>query len=73
MQKYISAIEIIRAFMKDEKGVTSIEYGILAAGLAIVITQVLGDDGAFTKALSGAFEGISNTIEENTGGGATGN
>ena len=73
MKAYIYFNEMIHEFMKSEKGVTSIEYGILAAGLAIVISTVLGDDGAFTKALRGTFDGISTQLKENTGGGASGN
>lgn len=63
----------ISDFLKSEKGVTSIEYGVLAAGLAAVIAIVLGDDGAFTQALTGAFDTVANSIQEQTAGGSEGN
>ncbi len=63
----------ISGFLKSEKGVTSIEYGVLAAGLAAVIAVVLGDDGAFTQALTGAFETVAGSIQEQTAGGSEGN
>ncbi|MEZ8824132.1 Flp family type IVb pilin [Vibrio amylolyticus] len=60
-------------FFTNEHGVTSIEYGVLAAGLAAVIAVVLGDDGAFTQALTGAFETVAESIEQQTAGGSEGN
>lgn len=60
-------------FCNEKKGVTSIEYGVLAAGLAGVIALVLGDDGVFTEALTNAFETVAGTIESQTAGGSEGN
>lgn len=59
-------------FCNENKGVTSIEYGVLAAGLAGVIALVLGDDGVFTEALTNAFETVAGTIESQTAGGSEG-
>ena len=38
-------IERIRLFIRSRRGVTAIEYGILAAGVAIVIGALVSSDG----------------------------
>lgn len=57
----------------DVRGVTSIEYGVLAAGLALVLMTFFGEDGSFTETLGGAFEKVSKSIEGNSSGGSEGN
>lgn len=52
-------LALLRRFRKDERGATAIEYGLLAALIAVaIITAVttLGTD------LSNLFSGISNKI-----------
>ncbi|MGD8110636.1 Flp family type IVb pilin [Vibrio sp. TRT 21S02] len=63
----------ITLFLSNKRGVTSIEYGILAAGLAVVIGAVLGEDGVFTQVLADAFSNVAEVIEANTSGGSEGN
>jgi len=49
----------VQKFMKDESGATAIEYGLIAAGIAVVIigaVNTLGSD------LTAVFEGISTEI-----------
>lgn len=60
-------------FCNENKGVTSIEYGVLAAGLAGAIAVFLADDGQLTQALNGAFEAVAGEIQKTTAGGAEGN
>lgn len=48
----------------DVRGVTTIEYGVLAAGLALVVSVILGEDGAFTEALESAFGKVTESIEK---------
>ena len=43
---------------KNQRGVTSIEYGILAAGLAVAIGALVSSDGAFTKAINDIFNNV---------------
>jgi pilus assembly protein Flp/PilA len=50
---------LIARFVKDESGATAIEYGLIAAGIAIaIITAVNGVGGA----LSGKFTSISGSL-----------
>lgn len=51
-------IERIRLFIRSRRGVTAIEYGILAAGVAIVIGALVSSDGPLATAISDHFKGI---------------
>ena len=47
-------MKLVRNFLKDESGATAIEYGLIAAGISVVIITVVGTIGtkinlAFTK------------------------
>ena len=55
----------IRQFLRDESGVTAIEYGILAASMAAAITLIFGSDGVFITALKERFADIANQITSN--------
>lgn len=59
----------LRAFLRDESGVTAIEYGILAAAMAAAIGAIFGGDGIFVKALNEKFSEIADQI---TGAGTKG-
>lgn len=52
----------LKAFLRDESGVTAIEYGILAASMAAAIGVIFGSDGAFISALNSRFETIAQQI-----------
>jgi pilus assembly protein Flp/PilA len=45
-------------FLRDERGVTTIEYGILAAGLAVLIAALVSGEGGLNKALNDIFEQV---------------
>jgi pilus assembly protein Flp/PilA len=34
-------VELVRRFAKDESGATAIEYGLIAAGIALIIIPVI--------------------------------
>ena len=56
---YVNLSEKIRKFAADESGVTAIEYGLIAAGIAVaIITAVglLGDE------LSDMFDDVATAI-----------
>ncbi len=57
--------KLISRFMKDESGVTAIEYGLIAAFLAVCLVAALP---SITNALSGKFSSIGTSI---TNGGAS--
>ena len=52
-------MEKLRRFFKDEEGVTAIEYGLIAALIAVVI---IGAVTAVGTALSGKFTTISTDV-----------
>lgn len=52
----------IRQFLRDESGVTAIEYGILAAAMAAAVGVIFGSDGAFISALRDKFQAIATDI-----------
>jgi pilus assembly protein Flp/PilA len=54
----------IRDFLRDESGVTAIEYGILAAAMAAAVGVIFGSDGAFITALRNKFDAIASDITE---------
>lgn len=51
MSKFVSR------FMKDESGATAIEYGLIAALIAVVLVAVMGTLGTGLKAAFGKIEG----------------
>jgi pilus assembly protein Flp/PilA len=51
---------LILSFCKDESGATAIEYGLIAAGIAIAI--IVSVQGVGTK-LSGTFGTISTSLK----------
>ncbi|MBJ7222676.1 MULTISPECIES: Flp family type IVb pilin [unclassified Brenneria] len=59
----------LRTFLRDESGVTAIEYGILAAAMAAAIGAIFGSDGIFVQALNEKFSEIADQI---TGAGTSG-
>jgi pilus assembly protein Flp/PilA len=48
------------AFLKDESGTTAIEYGLIAAGIAVAIIPVLNGLGGRLKS---AFSSISTALK----------
>lgn len=53
-------MSIIKSFLKDESGATAIEYGLIAAGIAIAIIAAVQNLG--TK-LSSNFDLISTSLK----------
>jgi pilus assembly protein Flp/PilA len=51
---------IIKSFFKDESGATAIEYGLIAAGIAIAIITAVNGLGS---KLSTNFDTISNSLK----------
>lgn len=59
---YIAVTESIRNFKKDEKGVTAIEYGLIAVAMAAVIIFLFFGNGGFISALKQKFVQLGETI-----------
>ena len=53
---------LISHFFKDESGATAIEYGLIAAGLAVVVIAVFGDGGKVNTVLNGLFDKVSTAV-----------
>jgi len=51
------AMRLIRCFLADENGATAIEYGLIAAGIALAIVTVVNSTGG--ALLSNKFNSIS--------------
>lgn len=56
----------MRRFAKDDSGISAVEYGLLAAGIALGIWTFLGGDGGVGDSLGGIFEAISEELTEAT-------
>jgi pilus assembly protein Flp/PilA len=52
--------EVIKRFARDESGATAIEYGLIAAGISVVIIAVVQGLG---KNLEGTFTTVSNALK----------
>lgn len=59
MRLTLSCSAFFKKFLRDQRGVTAIEYGILAAGLAVVIATAVSQDGAFAQAINDIFGRIT--------------
>jgi pilus assembly protein Flp/PilA len=53
-------MKTIRAFLKDETGATAIEYGLIAAGIALAIIAVVGGIGS---KLNTKFSSINSSLK----------
>lgn len=60
----------IRRFITGRKGATAIEYGLIAAGIAVVIIVAVNNVGG---ALKGKFEAVENGLNGTTDNGGGGN
>ncbi len=56
---YVNLSEKIRKFAADESGVTAIEYGLIAAGIAVAIIVAVGLLGT---ELSAMFDAVTAAI-----------
>ena len=52
-------MKLVQRFLKDESGATAIEYGLIAAGISVVIITVVTQIGT---RLTGKFQEISNAL-----------
>jgi len=51
--------QFMSRFLKDESGATAIEYGLIAAGIAVVIIAAVNTVGS---ELTGTFEDVSDSL-----------
>lgn len=55
-------VSALRRFAVDEKGVTTLEYGILAAGIAVIIGAIVSDDGIFYQTINELFQRVLDAL-----------
>ena len=60
-------LKLLKTIRRDEKGATAIEYGLIAALVAIALITALG---ALGDSLDGMFTGVSDTLDANAPAGA---
>ncbi len=60
----------VKDFLKDEKGVTTLEYGVLAAGIAVVIGAIVSTDGVFNQTIEELFDRILESLPSTTSSGS---
>ena len=61
---------LISRFAKDESGATAIEYGLIAALIAVVISTVLGQIGTnLTTTFNSVRDGLAGAAAGGGGGG----
>jgi pilus assembly protein Flp/PilA len=58
----------IRKFLAEEDGITALEYGILAALVAVILVAVIGKDGTtgLGKVLADLFQTVSDKVSAAT-------
>lgn len=54
------------SLFKRQRGVTAIEYAILAAALALTLLTIAGNNGSLSKAINSAFEKVEDTITQDS-------
>ena len=64
--KYLAAcafaIQHTGEFKKSEKGVTAVEYAIVIAGVAAVVSVVFGSGGTVETVLTDVFDGVKDKV-----------
>ena len=66
-QLFQSFLSSLSRFARDKRAVTAIEYGILAAGVAVVIGSLVSSDGPFSHAIANLFDSIMNQLPQQAG------
>lgn len=61
---------LVKKFVKNEAGVTAIEYAIVAAGIAAVVMVIFSDNGVVSQTLTNVFKSLSETLTNAVGTGS---
>ncbi len=56
-------LQILTAFAHDKRAVTAIEYGVLAASIALGIGTIFGGESDFMNALTDTFGKITEQLK----------
>ncbi|HHE3586754.1 TPA: Flp family type IVb pilin [Pasteurella multocida] len=61
-QAYIAVTESICRFKNDERGVTAIEYGLIAVAVAVLIVAAFYGDDGLVKSLQDKFSKLTESV-----------
>ncbi|SFQ95136.1 MULTISPECIES: Flp family type IVb pilin [unclassified Enterobacter] len=61
--KSLNGVERARDFLKDERGVTAVEYAIVLAGVAAVVAVIFGRNGTVENMIKGIFSTVSAQVQ----------
>lgn len=64
---YIAVTEGFRSFKENQKGVTAIEYGLIAVAVAVLIVAVFYNKEGFIQNLKTKFDELTKTISSTNG------
>ncbi|WP_447027179.1 Flp family type IVb pilin [Vibrio alginolyticus] len=59
---YVKTSLFLSQFKNDERGVTAIEYGLIAVAMAVLVTTAVGE-GGFIGKLEKAFTQVGTAID----------
>ncbi|MFS1412613.1 pilus assembly protein [Vibrio sp. 10N.286.49.C2] len=59
---YVKATNFLTGLKDDNRGVTAIEYGLIAVAMAVLLAAVLTADGGFVENLRTAFGTVATNI-----------
>lgn len=61
---YVAVTEGYRRFKKDQKGVTAIEYGLIAVAMAALIVAAFYGDTSFVGKLKTKFSSLTSILSD---------
>ncbi|WP_392552787.1 Flp family type IVb pilin [Orbus wheelerorum] len=62
MKRSNSIRKFVQKFVKNEAGVTAIEYAIVAAGVAAVVMVIFSNTGVVAQTLTNVFNSLSTKL-----------
>jgi len=55
---------LLRRFMKDESGISAVEYGLLAAGIAVGLWAIVGGPTGIGTSLQGILTDVQSELTD---------
>ena len=71
---YVEMMSFLKKLVSDERGVTAVEYAVVAAGVVAVVSVIFAKGGIVDETITGVFTDMQAAIDSimagGTGGGA---
>ncbi|MFA0085538.1 Flp family type IVb pilin [Vibrio sp. 10N.261.51.F12] len=61
---YVKATMFLNGLKEDNRGVTAIEYGLIAVAMAVLLAAVLTGTDGFLSELDSAFDTVTDNISD---------